>query len=56
MQAARGEFIAFLDSDDTWLPWKLQLQLTCFERSQAQDGMTDMIAVDETGRELYASI
>src|SRR5262245_39297918 len=31
MQLAQGEFIALLDSDDTWLPWKLALQLRCFE-------------------------
>ena len=27
-----GNFIAFLDSDDFWLPQKLSEQLTCFER------------------------
>ena len=27
-RAARGEFLAFLDSDDTWLPDKLKLQVT----------------------------
>ncbi len=29
LQAARGDFIAFLDSDDVWKPWKLELQLAC---------------------------
>ena len=56
LQSARGEFIAFLDSDDSWLPWKLQLQLKVL-RELPGAGMvwTDMIAVDESGSELYAS-
>jgi len=56
MQSARGEFLAFLDSDDTWLPWKLELQLNVL-RLFPSAGMvwTDMIAVDEMGNELYPS-
>ena len=30
---ARGEFIAFLDSDDTWLPEKLSLQISFLEKN-----------------------
>jgi len=56
LQSAKGEYIAFLDSDDTWIPWKLDLQLSVL-RSLPSAGMvwTDMIAVDETDKELYPS-
>jgi GT2 family glycosyltransferase len=46
----RGDFVALLDSDDTWSPWKLQLQLACF-RHRPEVGMvwTDMEAVGPEG-------
>lgn len=33
LRSATGEFIAFLDSDDAWLPSKLELQIAAFERN-----------------------
>lgn len=32
LQACRGDYVAFLDSDDEWLPQKLEQQLAVFER------------------------
>lgn len=50
LRAAQGDYIAFLDSDDVWQPWKLQLQVGCLQRLPAA-GMvwTDMTAVDPEG-------
>jgi glycosyltransferase involved in cell wall biosynthesis len=50
---ARGEFIALLDSDDQFLPWKLEAQV-CVLRANPPVGMvwTDMTAVNERGEVL----
>lgn len=47
---ARGEYVALLDSDDTWFPWKLSLQVRCMER-HPHLGMTwtDMEMIDASG-------
>ncbi len=54
LSEARGEFIAFLDSDDSWLPGKLELQVACL-RFLPEAGMiwTDMEAVDGQGKTLF---
>ncbi len=52
---AQGEFLALLDSDDSWLSGKLRLQLECL-RFMPEAGMvwTDMVAVDPGGAVLHA--
>jgi hypothetical protein len=54
LSSAQGDYIAFLDSDDTWEPWKLELQMACL-RQKPEIGMvcTDMMAMDESGKVIY---
>src|SRR5712691_7528051 len=64
INAAKGKFIAFLDSDDIWKPWKVELQLACMEKLP-HIGMvwSDMEAVGPDGavarprylRKMYAA-
>ena len=50
LAAARGEFIAFQDSDDIWLPWKLRVQVVLMQRLPALALVwTDMTAVNAAG-------
>lgn len=50
LRVARGDFVALLDSDDVWRPWKIELQLRCLQRFP-ELGMvwTDMEAIDPSG-------
>ncbi|SFJ20041.1 glycosyltransferase family 2 protein [Planctomicrobium piriforme] len=54
LRHAQGDMIAFLDSDDAWLPWKLELQVAALQ-AQPEVGMiwTDMSAIDEAGEQLH---
>ncbi len=53
LAAARGEFVAFQDSDDAWLPWKLAAQVALMRRlPELAVVWTDMRAVDDHGVEL----
>lgn len=48
--ASTGTHVAFLDSDDEWFPWKLELQLACLERvPEAGTIWSDMRAIDADG-------
>ncbi len=50
LDAATGDFIAFLDSDDAWQPWHLELTLACLEQApEAGLIWTDIEFVDDAG-------
>src|SRR5579859_4236650 len=46
---ATGRFLAFLDSDDLWLPGKLERQLAFAERQRAPLSYTGFRRIDEAG-------
>jgi teichuronic acid biosynthesis glycosyltransferase TuaG len=49
LHEAQGRFIAFLDSDDWWLPRKLELQLGYMQRANSALTYTQFRRVDESG-------
>ena len=54
MEKARGRYIAFLDSDDLWLPTKLEKQLASMQEKDAAFSFTSYRKIDETGKVLSA--
>src|SRR4030042_1588084 len=57
IRQARGKYIAFLDSDDEWLPEKLEKQLKVFERSTNSVGLvyTGIIKESKQRRSVHQS-
>ena len=55
VKKSSGEFVAFLDSDDEWLPEKIEKQINVFSKFGENIGMvySDMIRVYPSGRKYY---
>lgn len=51
-QISRGEFIAFLDADDAWLPTKLEKQLPLFDHPEIGVVYCRRLLMDESGKVL----
>lgn len=49
---ARGEFLAFCDSDDLWLPNKLELQLATMREKNLDLSYTDVLSINHDHSEL----
>lgn len=56
LQEARGRWIAFLDSDDLWLPEKLEKQVRFMEETGCWFSYTSYTQIDENGRDMGINI
>ncbi len=53
IESAKGEYIAFQDSDDFWLPNKLERQIEIIHEKNCDVVVCDMIGIDEIDNSFY---
>lgn len=56
LEAAKGRYVAFLDSDDRWYPEKIQRQLELLQDKGAGFGYTNYERMDGSGRLLAGKL
>jgi glycosyltransferase involved in cell wall biosynthesis len=56
LQFCNGEFLAFLDTDDIWLPQKLERQISLMKSGDFKMSYGGAIFIDENGREFSKDI
>lgn len=56
IKRATGKYIAFLDSDDLWMPDKLEKQIKFMEKHGAQFSATGYGLMDEDGNDLHTAL
>lgn len=52
LRVAQGRWIAFLDSDDLWMPAKLEQQIAFMENNGYAFSYTDYVEIDESSKSL----
>lgn len=52
LKEAKGDYIAFLDSDDLWLPTKLEEQVAFMQRGNLAFTFTSYCLIDEQGKDI----
>lgn len=52
IDAAKGQYLAFLDCDDLWLPTKLERQVSIFENDHPAIVFSNYFKIDEDGKNM----
>jgi glycosyltransferase involved in cell wall biosynthesis len=53
LELAQGEFIAFLDSDDLWMPEKLEIQISFMRENNCDFSFCEYEHIDEENKTLF---